>query len=185
MTDDADRLYERLLVLRCQAGDEAAFAELVDHYQPRLRYYLHKMLAGVGDTDDVLQEIWLDVFRSVARLNAAGAFRAWLYRIAHDRAVKVFRKRRPQLEPLQDVVIDDATQDADVFQAEDAERVHGALDTLSAMQREVLVLRYIEDMSYDEIAAIVNCQVGTVRSRLHYAKRALREQLEKERHYER
>jgi RNA polymerase sigma-70 factor (ECF subfamily) len=99
--------------------------------------------------------------------------------------VKVFRKRRPQLEPLQDVVIDDATQDADVFQAEDAERVHGALDTLSAMQREVLVLRYIEDMSYDEIAAIVNCQVGTVRSRLHYAKRALREQLEKERHYER
>jgi RNA polymerase sigma-70 factor, ECF subfamily len=185
MTDDADRLYERLLVLRCQAGDEAAFAELVDRYQPRLRYYLHKMLAGVGDADDVLQDVWLDVFRSFARLNAAGAFRAWLYRIAHGRAVKVFRKRRLPLEPLHEEVIDDATQDADTFQSEEAERVHAALDMLPAVQREVLVLRYIEDMTYDEIAAIVDCQVGTVRSRLHYAKRALRNELEKERHHER
>src|SRR5262245_51644963 len=182
---EADRLYERILVLRCQAGDEAAFTELVERYQPRLRYYLRKLLAGVGDADDVLQEVWLDVFRSIARLNAAGAFRAWLYRIAHGPAVKAFRKRQLPLESLDEEVPSDAALDVDVFQADDSERVHAALDKLPAVQREALALRYIEDMSYDEIAAIVNCQVGTVRSRLHYAKRALREKLEKERHHER
>ena len=57
MTDEADRLYERLLVLRCQAGDEGAFAELVERYQPRLRYYLRKMLFGLREPDDVLQEV--------------------------------------------------------------------------------------------------------------------------------
>lgn len=181
MIDDADRLYERLLVVRCQAGDEGAFAELVERYQLRLRYYLRKLLFGVGEADDVLQDVWLDVFRAIGRLKDAGAFRAWLYSIAHGRALKVFRKRRLRFEHLEEEFLGDAAaQEAEIFSAEDARSVHAALNVLPAVQREVLVLRYIEDMSYEEIAAIVNCQVGTVRSRLHYAKRALRDELEKD-----
>jgi RNA polymerase sigma factor (sigma-70 family) len=94
MIDDADRLFERLLVLRCQAGDEAAFAALMDRYQPRLRYYVSKMLFGLREPDDVLQEIWIDVFRAISRLIDADAFRAWLYQVARARMVKQFRKRR-------------------------------------------------------------------------------------------
>jgi RNA polymerase sigma-70 factor (ECF subfamily) len=185
MTDDADRLYERLLVLRCQAGDEGAFAELVERYQPRLRYYLRKMLFGVSEPDDVLQDLWLDVFRAVARLSDAGAFRAWLYSVARARALKQFRKRRLSFQPLEEQELADVGQGTESFAADEAESVHAALDKLAAAHREVLVLRYIEDMSYEEIAPIVNCGVGTVRSRLHYAKRALRNELDKDRHDER
>jgi RNA polymerase sigma-70 factor (ECF subfamily) len=185
MTEDADRLYERLLVVRCQAGDESAFAELMGHYQQRLRYYLRKMLLGVGEAEDVLQEVWFDVFRSIARLANPDAFRAWLYRIARGRAIKAFRKKKLSFQPLENLAFHELADDHEVFETDDVEHVHAALDLLPATQREVLVLRYIEDMSYEEIAGIVDCQVGTVRSRLHYAKRALRNELKKEHRHER
>ena len=179
MTDATDRLYERLLVLRCQAGDEAAFAELVQRYQPRLRYYLRKMLADAHGAEDTLQDVWLAVFRAVSRLADVGAFRAWLYRIARDRALGEFRRRRLPCQSLDAAeVIDEQAQDAN-HTAENAERIHAALDQLTTEHREVLVLRYVDDMNYEDIAQVVGCEVGTIRSRLYYAKRALREVLER------
>ncbi len=179
MTDTADRLYERVLVLRSQTGDAAAFAELVERYQPRLRYYLGKMLGDAHRAEDALQDVWFAVFRAVPRLADAGAFRAWLYRIARDRAAREFRQRRPAPQPLHEVDLMDRGVEEANFTAEDVERIHAALDALPAERREVVVLRYIEDMSYEEIARVVGCELGTVRSRLHYAKRALREALER------
>jgi RNA polymerase sigma-70 factor (ECF subfamily) len=179
MNDRADRLYERVLVLRCQTGDEGAFAELVTLYSPRLRYYLRKMLDDAAAAEDVLQEIWFDVFRAVPRLADPAAFPAWLYRISRDRAWRTLRKRRINQRPL---VEDDLTDDGEVgFSAEDAQRIHVSLDTLAPEHREVLVLRFLEEMTYEDIARVVGCQLGTVRSRIHYAKRALRRALEKER----
>lgn len=177
MTDDADQLYERVLVLRCQAGDEASFAELVERYQPRLRYYLRKLIGQRAE--DVLQEVWLDVFRSVSRLADVRAFRAWLYRIARDRAYREIRIQRPPHQPLDEVAATDEPAEEAPFTAEEVEHVHAALDELADEQREALVLRYIESMTYEEIARVLGCQVGTVRSRLHYAKRALRSILER------
>jgi RNA polymerase sigma-70 factor, ECF subfamily len=177
MADDGDRLYERLLVLRCQAGDETAFAELVERYDPRLRYYLRR-LAGDG-ADDAVQEVWIDVWRGVARLNDAAAFAAWLYRIARDRAFRTLRRTRPPPLPLTEADLADDGPDEE-FRAEDAARIHAALGGLAPEHREVLVLRFLEDMTYDDVARVLGCPVGTVRSRLHYAKRALRRALEKE-----
>jgi RNA polymerase sigma-70 factor (ECF subfamily) len=179
MTDTADRLYERVLVLRCQAGDEAAFAELVARYQPRLRYYLRKMLRDMQGAEDALQDVWLDVFRAVSRLADAGAFRAWLYRIARDRASRQLRKHRPPHQRLGEVDPIDGRTEESHFTPEDVGRIHAALDQLGAEHREALVFRYVEAMTYEEIARVVGCQVGTVRSRLHYAKRALRSVLER------
>jgi RNA polymerase sigma-70 factor (ECF subfamily) len=179
MIDSTDRLYERVLVLRCQARDEAAFAELVERYQPRLRYYLRKLLPDAQGAEDALQDVWLAVFRAVSRLADLGAFRAWLYRIARDRAWRELRKRGPPHQPLEAVEPIDGRAEEQPFTAEDVERVHAALDELSTEHREVLVLRYVEDMPYGEIARVVGCQVGTVRSRLHYAKQALRGVLER------
>jgi RNA polymerase sigma-70 factor (ECF subfamily) len=182
MTDTADQLYERVLVLRCQAGDDAAFAELLERYQPRLRYYLRKMLAGTDTADDVHQDVWFDVFRSVTRLANPGAFRAWLYRIARGRAARVLRRRRPPHQPIDDVEVAANGTAEEEFTAEDVARVHAALDELPPEHREVVVLRYVEDMSYEEIAQVADLPVGTVRSRLYYAKRALRRTLERTRH---
>jgi RNA polymerase sigma-70 factor, ECF subfamily len=178
MTDQADQLYERVLVLRCQTEDESAFAELVDRYSPRLTYYLRKMLGDPHGAEDLLQEVWFAVFRGLPRLADPKAFPAWVYRIARDRAWRTLRKRRPNQRTL---IEDDLIEEnADAFSAEEASAIHAGLDTLAAEHREVLVLRFLEDMSYENIAKVIACQLGTVRSRIHYAKQALRRALEKE-----
>jgi len=103
---------------------------------------------------------------------------AWLYRIARDQAFGRLRKRGRAEQPLDEASVIDAADESD-FSPEDAARIHAALDELPPEQREVLVLRFLEEMSYEEIARVVGCQLGTVRSRIHYGKRALRKALER------
>src|SRR5207342_2721135 len=100
MTDQAEFIYERLLVVRAHTGDEAAFPELVERYSPRLRYFLRKVLASADQAEDALQGVWLDVFRHLPRLAEPQALRAWLYRIARDRAFARLRKARRIEQPL-------------------------------------------------------------------------------------
>jgi RNA polymerase sigma-70 factor, ECF subfamily len=177
MTGAAERLHEQLLVLRCQAGDEDAFEELVARYHPRLRYYLRHILPRADHADDVLQEVWLAVFRALPRLADPAALAAWLYRIARDRASVQWRGRRP--ERFLDVadLVEEPSQNNE-FHQEDAQEIHASLDQLTPEQREILVLRFLEDMTYQEIARVTGCPIGTVRSRLYYAKSALRQAIE-------
>jgi len=133
------------------------------------------MLGNGHAAEDALQEVWLDVFRGLPRLADAGAFTAWVYRIARDRAFRTVRGRRLHV-PL--TWTEEPAEEPDDFSAADAEAIHLALDELPAEQREALVLRFLEGMSYEEIARVAGCELGTVRSRLHYAKRALRRALE-------
>ena len=189
MNHQAELIYERILVVRAQLGEAEAFAELVERYSPRLRYFLRKLLGAHGrdgrsrsgeEAEDALQDVWLDVFRHLPRLADPQALRAWLYRIARDRAYGRLRKARLNEQMLDEgTLVDPTTEEENEFSAEDADRIHAELDKLPTAQREVLVLRFLEAMSYEEIAAITGCQVGTVRSRIHYAKRALKAMLAK------
>lgn len=184
MNHQAELIYERILVVRAQLGEAEAFAELVERYSPKLRYFLRKLLGAYGrdgrsrsgeEAEDALQDVWLDVFRHLPRLADPQALRAWLYRIARDRAYGRLRKARPSEQMLDEGnLVDPTTEEESEFSAEDAARIHAELDKLPTAQREVLVLRFLEAMSYEEIAAITGCQLGTVRSRIHYAKRALK-----------
>jgi len=178
MTDIAERVYRSVLVVRCQAGDRAAFEELVGLYQPRLRYFLARMVGDDHAADDLLQDVWFDVYRGVARLADPGAFPAWLYRIARHRALGALRIRRQPPSSLEGIDLAQDEGEDDDFSAEDAQRVHAALGRLAPEHREVLLLRFIEGMAYEDIARVTGCQLGTVRSRIHYAKRALRRVLE-------
>jgi RNA polymerase sigma-70 factor (ECF subfamily) len=179
MSDQADQLYERLLVVRAQAGDEAALGELVERYSPRLRYFLRKLLASAHEAEDALQDVWLDVLRCLPRLSAPGALRSWLYRIARDRAFRVLRKAGRNMQPLEEAYVANGQAEVE-FSPDEAAAIHAALDRLPAEQREVLVLRFLEEMSYEDIARVVGCEMGTVRSRLYYGKQALRKVLEAE-----
>ena len=107
MSDQADRIYERLLVVRAQAGDAAAFAELVERFSPRLRYFLRKLVDGDG-AEDALQDVWLDVVRQLPRLKDPQALVAWLYRIARDRAYGRLRKSRRAEQPLDEASVVDS-----------------------------------------------------------------------------
>lgn len=182
MTDEAERLFERLLVLRCQTGDEDAYRELVGRFGPRLRYFLRKLVGQIDRADDLAQEVWIDVLRQLPRLKDAGAFTTWMYRIAHGKAMLDGRRngRVPASTPDVEWI---AEKEDGAFSAEDAVRIHAALDRLEPAQREVLVLRFLEELSYEEIGQIVECPLGTVRSRIHYAKAALQRLLQRDKDF--
>jgi RNA polymerase sigma-70 factor (ECF subfamily) len=179
MSQPEDRLYEQILVMRCQTGDVAAFTELVERYGPRVHYYLRKTFGRIDGADDAFQDVWFVAFRKIRELTDTTAFLTWLYQIARNRAYCELRKRRLPVRAIEEAgqVTDPAAEGPD-FTAEDGERIHHALDKLAMEHREVLVLRFLEGMAYEEIAAVTGCGIGTVKSRLHYAKRALRQILE-------
>jgi len=177
VNDAAAKVYERLLILRCQTGDEAALAELIARYSPGLRLFLTKITGQHASADDLLQETWFDAYRKINRLEQPDAFSTWLYRIARDKAYRELRRRPSPSAPTEvnwaDIAADEAT-----FTPDEAQSIRAALDELPLEQREVLVLRFIEDMTYEQIAAVIARPLGTVRSRIHYAKLALRAKLE-------
>jgi RNA polymerase sigma-70 factor, ECF subfamily len=180
MTGSADRLSERVLVLRCQAGDDAAFEQLVVGFSPRLRYFLRRVMREADCTEDILQDVWIQVFRGLPTLADAGAFRSWLYRIARDRAYREFRKRSPPIQLPEDSDVAIESDRGSDIPSESIEEILVALDRLVHEHREVLVLRFLEDMSYEDIARVTGCPLGTVRSRIHYAKIALHNALKRD-----
>jgi RNA polymerase sigma-70 factor (ECF subfamily) len=166
-----------MLVVRSQLDDAAAFEELLKAYGPRLSQFTRKMMQSAPHVvEDLNQDIWLSIYRGLPGLLDASKFRPWAFRIARDRVYREFRRRKLPVEPLQEAEHDTACE---VEEPIDREDLHRALDVLSAEHREVLVLRFFEEMDYEEIAQITGSTLGTVRSRLHYGKRALKALLEK------
>jgi RNA polymerase sigma-70 factor (ECF subfamily) len=177
MTEATDRLYEQVLVVRFQAGDEAAFVEIVERYHERLRYYVRRLSADASRVDDVLQDVWLIVFRRLAGLRTPRALPAWLYRITRNAALADHRRVRAPAALAQEPEEPTAAEDEPDFTPEDAARIHACLDGLSPDHREVVVLRFFGGLSYEDIADVVGSPLGTVRSRIHHAKRTLRRAL--------
>ena len=172
-------LVEHLVVLRAQLGDRDAFVRLHERHNVRLLYYLRRLLSPAHHAEDVLQEVWVTVVRKIATLEQPQAFKVWLYRIAHNRAVSRLRRERrhvPLDELPEELEIDPASsQDDDraPFARFDTQAIHSGLERLSTPHREVLTLRFLDELSYEQIAEITGCNLGTVRSRIHYAKKAL------------
>lgn len=178
MDRPTDRVRDELLALRCQAGEPAAFAELIAAFERPLRYYLAKLLGDEDRAYDVLQDVWMQTIRSIRQLVEPAALKVWLYRLAHGRAVDHLRRRRVRQEAEQDRALpEDAAAGDPEFTRFDAQAVHRALDELQPGHREVLVLFFLEDLSLEEIADVVGRPVGTVKSRLHYARRSLHDLL--------
>jgi len=177
--DEKNRIQEEWLVLRCQLGESDAYKALLTLMEKRLFYFIRRLVATEADALDVLQEVWLTVFRKISKLRDSKAFRSWIYRIAHDLAITVIRKEIHQ-EKLQgsygEAIL--SNDERPFPELEDSAHVHRALDKLNSVHREVLTLFFLEDMSYEEIGHVIGCHVGTVKSRMHYAKKELRRLLE-------
>lgn len=181
MDHSTARTRDGLLALRCQSGDPAAFAELIAEFERPLLYYLLKLLGDEHRAYDVLQELWLKVVRTIRQLVEPAALRVWLYRAAHGLAVDQIRRRQVREAAEQEHALGaDAAGPDPEFTAIDAQAIHGALDQLAPREREVLVLFFLESMPLEDIADVVGRPIGTVKSRLHYAKRALHDVLKRD-----
>ena len=176
--NSSDQLIEQVLVLRCQIGDKDAFAELIEQYQAPLRYFISRLSANPETAEDIFQDTWLTVIRRIHTLKKIDAFSTWLYRIARNKVYQQLRRKKMLSKLDENIAVPNNTEN-DVFSPEDAAKVHRCLKELLPEYREVLMLRFLEQMSYEQISQVINCRLGTVKSRIHYAKLALKKEMEK------
>jgi RNA polymerase sigma-70 factor (ECF subfamily) len=169
-----------LLLLRCHRGDANAFTALTRLWERRLLYYIRRLVRTEEDAWDVLQEVWIKVWGNVGSVRDAASLRPWLYRVAHNAAVSHMRYES-RIEALSEALEEVAATGCEpAFDSDEADRIHRALDRLAPLQREVLTLVFLEEFSHVEVADILGIPVGTVKSRLFYAKQALRALLDAE-----
>jgi len=173
-----ERLIQDILILRCQTGDAGALAQLIRQYEKPLRYFITRLIGDSQTAEDLFQETWLSVFRRLSTLKKAESFGAWLYHIARNKVYHHLRITKRLTEFKESLPVpEDAVEPT--FTASDAAAIHTGLGRLEPQHKEVLMLRFLEQMPYQEMAEVIGCNIGTVRSRLHYAKQALRQLLEK------
>jgi RNA polymerase sigma-70 factor (ECF subfamily) len=181
MLTDKELIRCELLVLGAKRRQDGAMTELVRMFEQPLVYYLRRLTESEADAWDLLQETWLQVIRSIQSVRDGRAFPAFVYRTARNAALMYLRKRKADAALLSavDPPVEEEVEPPGI-RAEQAEAVHGALGSLSLAHREVLTLFFLQDLSLEDIAGVLGVPVGTVKSRLHYAKQALRETLGKE-----
>jgi RNA polymerase sigma-70 factor (ECF subfamily) len=181
-TDDirsVDDAYDEWLVVRCQLGERDAFDALIARWHPPMWKYAARMTNDQDAAADVVQEVWLRVVRGLTKLRDATRFRPWLFGIARRVLMDRLRLRyaEPPMEPVEFEGIEEPAADED--RAEDLSRLQAGLDRLPMLEREVLVLFYLRELSLNDIAAIEAIPVGTVKSRLYRARKLLRAQLDR------
>jgi RNA polymerase sigma-70 factor (ECF subfamily) len=182
MTTPKETVRQQLLLVRCQRGDRKAMEELVAVWEKRLFYYVRRIVDQEADAWDVMQKTWVKVFRRVKSLKDPQSFPCWLYTLTRNTALNHIRQRpgarlaSDTLDQYEDLPAEDDS--ATVF--EDVQAVHDALGRISSDHCEVLTLFFLEDLSVEEIGRVIGVPQGTVKSRIHYAKRALRQLMEKE-----
>ena len=186
----AGPLREHELVARCREGDPAAFGRLVTLHEPMVFNLAGRLLGDTEEARDVAQEVFLQVYRRLGRFEGRSALKTWIYRIVvnqcHNRRRFWQRHGRDKEQELDDRFAVPVTPARDAWHAspyeqarshERARKVQAALLQLSFDQRSVLVLREVDGLSCEEVAAALGIPEGTVKSRLSRAREALRERL--------
>lgn len=170
-----------LLVLRCRQGHRDALEEMVRTWERPLFYYIHRLVDDEDEALHVLQQTWVKVLGGLKRLREPRKLPAWLYGIARKTALSHLRTRYSERTLFRNGEAVSHVDDGDVYLSfDDAERIHYGLGRLSLMHREILTLFFLQDLSIEEIAAMLGVPAGTVKSRLHHAKRTLKAILEAE-----
>lgn len=162
------------LLRQVAAGDEAAFAELYDLYAPPVYNYLLRLVNEPSVAEEILQEVFLAMWRGAGRFREEAKVKTWLLRIAHHQAVSWLRRERAVLwsNDELDQNVDDSIEE-DLARSWQMEQVREALVRLSPPHRAVIELTFVHGLSYTEIAQVMSCPLGTVKSRMSYALRRL------------
>ena len=180
------------IVRRVQAGEVAAFDQLVVKYRARVYSVVYNLTSNREDAADLTQDAFIKSFQSINRFQGQSSFFTWLYRIAVNSTLTHLRKNRLRtffsFEKINEddkvsaeviaALTDDTGADRETFARELQEKLNKAMQKLSIPHRTVITLFEIDALSHQEIAEIMNCSVGTVRSRLHYAKQLLQAELQ-------
>ncbi|MDD9799948.1 MAG: RNA polymerase sigma factor RpoE [Gammaproteobacteria bacterium] len=185
MPEDTDQA----LVARVQAGDRDAFNLLVARYQWKIGGVIARHVFDPRDVEDLCQEVFIRAYRALPGFRGDSLFYTWLYRIAVNSAKNFLassgRRMRSASVAVEDAaqagaaaLRDGATPEGNILQRELSQCLQAALRNLPAVFREALLMREMDGLSYDEIAGVMDCPVGTVRSRIFRAREALSAELQ-------
>lgn len=174
---DNDR--EKALIRQCRQGDRQALTALVEEYEGPVYNAVYRMLGSADEAADVTQTAFLKALENLDRFDPTYRFFSWLYRIAMNEAIDRIKQSR-RFEPMPDSLADPGSgPGGEAEQAESGERVQTALLGLGEELRAVMVLRYFVELSYDEIAAVLDIPAKTVKSRLFTGRQRLKQRLER------
>ena len=181
-----DGMLEADVVKRARRGDLKAYDELVKRYQERIYATIYHMTSNHEDANDLAQESFIKAFSALKSFKGGSTFYTWLYRIAVNKTINFLKQRKNKFHlSLNDIdfnaehdpdlmaLISDKTPTRDVALSELQKKLNEALLKLSEPHRMVVVLHDVQGQSHDEIAEIMGCNIGTVRSRLFYARQQL------------
>ena len=173
---------EHLPIGEARAGNSQAWDVLFKRYQLPLYVYVFELIHQEQASLDIVQEAFIAAARHIGGLRDDDKFGSWLFGIAHQKCAQRWRKRAPETVPLDTELEDypdlDAGPEEILIRKEQEESLMKFISQLTEPHRAVLLLHFIEDFSLEEIAAITETQPGTVKSRLHYAKKSLKKLLE-------
>ncbi|MEO6182099.1 MAG: sigma-70 family RNA polymerase sigma factor [Verrucomicrobiota bacterium] len=174
------------LVNRAKEEDAAAYDQLIRKYQERIYATVYHMTSNHEDANDLTQETFIKAYRALKSFKGNSSFYTWIYRIAINKTINFLKQRKNRFhlslndmdfnaenDPDMVALVSDRTPRRDLNLSELSEKLNTALQKLSEPHRMVVTLHDIQDMSHDEIAKIMGCNVGTVRSRLFYARQQL------------
>lgn len=186
----SDRETDQILVERVQQGDKQAFGLLVAKYQRKLMRLVSRLVRDQAEAEDVVQEAFIKAYRALPGFRGDSAFYTWLYRIGINAAknhLATRSKRPPTLTEFDneeaesfdegELLRDQNTPERILMSKEIGETVNAAIEALPEDLRNAIVLREIDGLSYDEIAMVMECPIGTVRSRIFRAREAIAEKL--------
>lgn len=165
-----------VLISRIADGDDEAFATLYRDLEPRVYRFILSKLNDSFEAADILNEVFLEIWRSAGKFEGRSKPTTWIFGIAYNKVMDRFRKTRPEdlTDPAMLEQTDESPDQAAVLSAlEEGEHLRACLDKLKPAQRSVMELAFFEDLPYREIAEIVDCPEGTVKTRIFHAKEAL------------
>ncbi|MFD0589233.1 RNA polymerase sigma factor SigW [Paenibacillus sp. GCM10027627] len=171
-------------------GDQQAFAELVDLYQDKLYHMAYRMLNNRQEAEDVVQDTFLRVYKNLDRFDETLKFSTWIYRIATNLCIDRLRKRRPTysldaesqdydgLDGYSMIPSDNRTPESELILSDTQRIIHQAMESLPPKYKTVMMLRYIQDLSLQEVGDILDMPVTTIKTRVHRGREFLRKKLE-------
>lgn len=166
------------LAVRCQLGEAPAFDALIRRWHTPLRDYVVRLAGRDDAANDIVQDVWLRVFRGIAHLRDGARLRAWLFGIARRTWIDHLRSRYAQPVTDDEAVMDDLPDDAQPPADDDAAALREHVATLPPLEREAITLFYLDELGLGDIADVLGVPVGTVKSRLFRARRLLRQKLD-------
>jgi RNA polymerase sigma factor (sigma-70 family) len=173
-TAERDHRDDELLAIRCQLGEAAGFDDLIARWHRPLWTYVRRLVGEDDAAREVVQDVWVRVIRGIARLREASKFRAWLFGIARrtlmDRLREQYARSSDPDMDMNDISIDTGTDETEG----DLQALECSLASLPIVEREVLTLFYLEELSLSEVAETLKVPVGTIESRLFRARQMLR-----------